>query len=85
MFFENRRRFTSSHVDSFTRDIERHVAVDTDARERSHDFTRVGIKNDEPRRLAGGSEEAMVGFVKGDGVGLMRFRQGPSGNELVSI
>ena len=82
---KNRRRFTSSHVDSFTRDIERHIAVDTDAGERSHNFTGVGIKNDELCWLAGGDKKSVVGFIKHHRVGRVRVRQGPLGDQLASV
>src|SRR5713226_7480058 len=62
--FKNRRRFASSHINSSALHIKGHVAVDTDTWERSHDFARVGIKNDEPCRLAGGDKNSMVGFIK---------------------
>src|SRR6266852_6034629 len=83
--FKNRRRLTSSHIDSFTCDIERHVAVHTHARESSHDFSRVGVKNYKLRRFTSGGKQSMIRFVQGYRMSYVRVRQGPSGNQLTSV
>lgn len=84
--FKNRCCFTPSHIDSFTRDIERHVAVDTNAGEEvSNDFTRVGIKNYELCWLAGNDKKSMVGFIKHHRMGRIGLRQSSLGNQLTHI
>src|SRR6266852_7389737 len=83
--FKDRRCLTSSHIDSFARDIERHVAVHTHARKSGHDFSGVGVKNYELRRFTGGGKQSMIRFVQGYRMSYVRVRQWPSGNELTSV
>ena len=83
--FKNGHRLTSRHIDSFTRDIERHVAVHTDTRESGYDFSRVSVKNYKLRRFTSGGKQSMIRFVQSYRMSYVRVRQRPSSNQLTSV
>jgi len=79
------RRFRSSDINSFARDIEPHVIVDTRTWKGRHDFARIGGEHEELGRSAGGDKQPVIRLIEDHRIGGFRFRNGPTRNQFPRV